>query len=113
VWNLWSDIDNGNFNFPRRAETHRPGKQQLATEALPKTTLRGGADSWAPGLACRPSSGSATITPGSLAKDPCRMAPPWLTQQSNFTYGKSVGTGSIVQATSQWTVPDAYNLAVG
>ena len=33
-----------------------------------------------------------------------------LTMQSNFTYGKALGTGSIVQATSQWTVPDAYNL---
>ena len=33
-----------------------------------------------------------------------------LTLQSNFTYGKALGTGSEVQATSQFTVPDAYNL---
>jgi len=33
-----------------------------------------------------------------------------LTLQSNFTFGKALGTGSIVQATSEWTVPDAYNL---
>jgi hypothetical protein len=33
-----------------------------------------------------------------------------VTLQSNFTYGKALGTGSEVQATSQFTVPDAYNL---
>ena len=33
-----------------------------------------------------------------------------LTLQSNFTFSKALGTGSEVQATSQFTVPDAYNL---
>jgi hypothetical protein len=33
-----------------------------------------------------------------------------VTLQSNFTYGKALGTGSEVQATSQFTIPDAYNL---
>jgi hypothetical protein len=33
-----------------------------------------------------------------------------LTLQSNLTYGKALGTGSEVQATSQFTVPDPYNL---
>src|SRR5260221_14679112 len=33
-----------------------------------------------------------------------------LTMQTNLTYGKALGTGSIIQATSQLTVPDTYNL---
>src|SRR4029077_5590229 len=33
-----------------------------------------------------------------------------LTLQSNFTFGRALGTGAIVQATSAWTVPDVYNL---
>ena len=33
-----------------------------------------------------------------------------MTMQSNFTYGKALGTGSQVQATSQYTIPDPYNL---
>src|SRR5207302_19665 len=33
-----------------------------------------------------------------------------LTLQSNLTYGKALGTGSEVQATSQFTLPDPYNV---
>jgi len=33
-----------------------------------------------------------------------------LTMQSNLTYGKALGTGSEVQATSQFTLPDPYNV---
>jgi hypothetical protein len=33
-----------------------------------------------------------------------------LTMQSNLTYGKALGTGSEVQATSQFTLPDAYKI---
>jgi Carboxypeptidase regulatory-like domain len=32
-----------------------------------------------------------------------------LTARSNFTYGKSLGTGSVVQASSEITVPNPYN----
>jgi len=32
-----------------------------------------------------------------------------LTARSNFTWGKSLGTGSVVQASSSITVPDPYN----
>jgi len=33
-----------------------------------------------------------------------------MTMKSNYTYGKALGTGSAVQATSQYTVVDPYNL---
>ena len=32
-----------------------------------------------------------------------------LTLQSNFTYGKALGTGSQVQATSQYTISDPFD----
>ena len=36
-----------------------------------------------------------------------------LTASSNFTWSRSLGTGSVVQATSSSTVPDPWNLAYG
>jgi len=33
--------------------------------------------------------------------------------QSNFTWGKALGTGATVQATSQFTVTDPYNISRG
>jgi hypothetical protein len=36
-----------------------------------------------------------------------------LTMQSNFTWSKALGTGSQVQATSQATPPDPFNLQTG
>ncbi|HEX5423051.1 MAG TPA: carboxypeptidase-like regulatory domain-containing protein [Candidatus Acidoferrales bacterium] len=36
-----------------------------------------------------------------------------LTSQQNFTYSKALGTGAFVQATSEYTADDAFNIAEG
>jgi hypothetical protein len=36
-----------------------------------------------------------------------------LTMQSNFTYSKALGTGAVVQSTSEYTADDAFNLQLG
>ena len=36
-----------------------------------------------------------------------------ITSQQNFTFSKALGTGAFVQATSEYTAVDAYNIATG
>ena len=36
-----------------------------------------------------------------------------ITLQENFTYSKALGTGALVQATSEYTVNDPFNLNNG
>lgn len=97
VWSLWSDLDNGAFTFPR---------------SMMNTPIAGnpfGANGqMTSGIGMTASDGFGNYN---AAFASVRMSD-WhgLTMQSNFTYGKALGTGSIIQATSSWTVPDVYNL---
>ncbi len=108
VWSLWSDLDNGNFNFPRTM-LNTPiagGPLDCGTTAAPTTCGANG--QLTTGVGMNTSFGYGNYNAAFLS---VRMAQ-WhgVTLQSNFTYGKALGTGSEVQASSQLTVPDAYNL---
>jgi len=108
VWSLWSDLDNGAFTFPRSMlNTPIPGSTPCPGSA-PTDPACGTGGQIGTGVGMSTSLGYGNYNAGFIS---LKMSD-WhgLTTQSNFTYGKALGTGSIVQATSQWTVPDAYNL---
>ena len=97
VWTLWSDLDNGAFTFARSMmNTPIPGSPFGANGQLTS------------GVGMNTSVGYGSYNAGFFS---VKMSQ-WhgLTTQSNFTYGKALGTGSEVQATSQFTLPDAYNV---
>ena len=93
---MYSDLDNGGFNFPR---------------SMMNTPLAG-----AFGAAGQLSSGigvNASVGHGNYNAlfATFRMSE-WhgLTAQSNFTWGKALGTGATVQATSEYTPADSFDL---
>lgn len=97
VWSLWSDLDNGFFNFPRSmSQTPIPGSPN------------GSAGQFSSGVAVNASVGHGNYNAGFAS---LKMAD-WrgLTLQSNFTWSKALGTGALVQATSGYTPDDPYNL---
>jgi len=107
VWTLWSQLDAGVpnackpagscFNFPRSmmntpiAGSAFGGSGQLSSGVGINTSLGYG----------NYNAAFATIKTSN-----------WhgVTMQSNFTYGKALGTGSQVQATSQYTAIDPFDL---
>ena len=100
VWSLWSDLDNGAFNFPRTM------MQTPIPAAISPTFGSGGQLS--SGVAVNTSIGHGNYNAGFAS---LKMSE-WkgLTMQSNFTWSKALGTGALVQATSGYTADDPYNL---
>jgi hypothetical protein len=104
VWNLWSDLDNGGFNFAR---------------SMMNTPLNCPPDSGAIGCGGQTSSGvseNASLGHGNYngAFVSLKMNN-WkgITLQENFTYSKALGTGALVQATSEYTPVNPFNLNAG
>ena len=96
VWSLYSDLDNGGFNFPR----------SMMNTPLPGAF--GAAGQLSSGIASNASVGHGNYN---ALFATVRMSE-WhgLTMQSNFTWGKALGTGATVQATSSYTPADAFDL---
>ena len=96
VWSLWSDLDNGGFNFPR----------SMMNTPLPGAF--GGNGQLTSGVGVNASIGYGNYNAGFAS---VKMND-WhgLTAQSNFTWSKALGTGALVQATSEFTPNDAFNL---
>jgi len=99
VWSLWSDLDNGAFNpavLPR----------SMMNTPLPSTGLA----QLSSGVGINASIGYGNYNAGFVT---VKMAD-WkgVTAQSNFTWSKALGTGSVVQATSADTATDPFNLSV-
>ena len=105
VWSLWSALESGigmaapgsSFTFPRT----------MTNTAIPGQT-NGTNGQFSSGAALNASTGYGNynglfVTFGTHD---------WhgLTMQSNFTYSKALGTGAVVQASSEYTQDDAYNL---
>jgi len=97
MWNLWGDLDNGGFNFPR-SMMNTP----IAGSAF------GSGGQTASGVAVNTSIGHGNYNAGFVS---IKMAD-WkgLTLQSNLTWAKALGTGAEVQATSEFTTDDPFNL---
>jgi len=99
VWSLWSDLDGGGFNFPRSmSNTPIPGNPN------------GGAGQFTSGVAVNASVGYGNYNAGFVS---VKMNN-WhgLTLQQNFTMSKALGTGAFVQASSQYTPNDPFDLNV-
>lgn len=113
VWDLWSDLDQGGiqgnpantvagFNFPR-SMMNTP-----ITDAQGNPTTFGAGGQLSSGVGVNASVGHGNYHAGFLS---VRMTG-WhgVTSQSNFTYSKALGTGAFVQATSEYTPNDPFNL---
>jgi hypothetical protein len=97
VWHLWSDLDNGSFIFPRSMmNTPIPGQAN---------GTQGQATS---GIALNASTGYGNYHGGFVTYKV--SAYHGLTLQENFTYSKALGTGAEVQADSEYTPNDIFNL---
>ncbi|HEX4321684.1 MAG TPA: carboxypeptidase-like regulatory domain-containing protein [Acidobacteriaceae bacterium] len=99
VWNLWSALDNGGFNFPRSME-NTPISAQLSAN--------GSGGQMAYGMAENASLGHGNYHGGFVSFS----LQNWhgITMKHNFTYSKALGTGAEVQATSEYTTNDMFNL---
>jgi len=95
VWNIWSDLDNGGFNFGA------PTMMNNGTATNPAIASSG--------LALNASTGYGNYNGGFITL----ITQDWhgLLMHNNFTYSKALGTGAFVQATSEYTPNDAFDLS--
>jgi hypothetical protein len=104
VWSLWSDLDQGGaapgFNF-QRTMLNSPLNCPTGTEI-------GCGGQLSSGVGINASIGHGNYNAGFATI----RTSDWkgLTLQSNFTWSKALGTGSVVQATSGDTAVDPFNL---
>src|SRR3984957_12525932 len=99
VWSLWSDLDSGAFKFaPTMLNTPIAGNPN------------GGSGQFTSGVADNASVGYGNYNAGFVS---LKMNN-WhgLTLQQNFTLSKALGTGAFVQATSEYTPNDPFDLNV-
>ncbi|HEY2012741.1 MAG TPA: carboxypeptidase regulatory-like domain-containing protein, partial [Bryobacteraceae bacterium] len=98
VWNMWSDMDNGGF-----ASTVIPRSMQ--NTPVPGSTF--GAE-YSSGVSDNASIGWGNYNAAFVSFSTRN----WhgLTMQHNFTWSKALGTGADVQATSEYTVNDPFDL---
>ncbi len=95
VWSIWSDLD--------------AGPMQIANGgALSGPTMLNNSGQFSSGVASNGSIGYGNYNAGFAS---LKMAD-WrgLTLQSNFTWSKALGTGGVVQASSEITPDDPFNL---
>ncbi len=108
VWGLWSDLDNGAFIFPR-SMLNTPlvgGPMDCGTPI--GTATCGGNGQLSSGVGLNASIGYGNYNAGFVTLKVTN----WhgITLQENFTYSKALGTGAFVQATSEYTPNDPFNL---
>jgi hypothetical protein len=107
VWDLYSDLDNGGFNFPRSMlNTPLAGTAPCPGSSDP--TPCGANGQLTSGVGINASVGYGNYNAGFVT---LRMNQ-WrgLTMQQNFTWSKALGTGAVYQATSEYTADDAFNI---
>ena len=103
VWSIWSDLDNGAFNFPTSMHEHADRRQlrdwHEATAVAANTRLA---------ILENASVGYGNYNAGFVS---FKMAD-WrgLTLQSNFTWSKALGTGAQAQSSSELAALDPFNL---
>ena len=103
VWNMWSDLDNGGFNFGRTM-MNTPINCTVGTEI-------GCGGQTSSGVAVNASLGYGNYNAAFVT---LKMAD-WhgLTLQQNFTFSKALGTVNVVQASSEFTSVNPYNIGAG
>jgi hypothetical protein len=103
VWTMWSQLDNGGFNFPR-SMLNTPINCVTGTEI-------GCGGQMSSGVGVNASIGHGNYNGAFVSL----KATNWhgITLQENFTWSKALGTGALVQATSEYTVNDPFDLHNG
>jgi Carboxypeptidase regulatory-like domain len=107
VWSLWSDLDNGGFNFPR-SMLNTPLASTAPCPGSVSTAPCGGNGQLTSGVGVNASIGHGNYNAGFVSLKLTNFHN--VTLQQNFTYSKALGTGAFVQATSQYTTNDPFNL---
>jgi hypothetical protein len=102
VWHAWSDLDNGVFNF---SATQGPTMQNngVVSGTLNRPAIASS------GLALNASTGYGNYN--GLFVSLTTQNFHGLLMHNNFTYSKALGTGAFVQATSEYTPNDAFDLS--
>jgi hypothetical protein len=105
VWGLWSDLDQGAFNFPRSLQS-TPIPANCA--ALGGVGTNGCAGAFSDGAYLNASIGRGNYNAGFVS---LKMAD-WrgVTLQNNFTWSKALGMGAQAQSSSVLTALDPFNL---
>jgi len=100
VWSLWSDLDKGAFNFPR----------SMLNTALncPTGAEIGCNGQLSSGVGVNASTGHGNYNGLFISTKVTQ----WhgITLAENFTWSKALGTGALVQATSEYTLNDPFNI---
>ena len=97
VWSMWSDLDAGNMNIPR----------SMMNTPIPGQAL-GGSGQASSGIAENASIGYGNYNAGFLSVKTSNYH--GLMLQENLTYSKALGTGAVVQASSEYTANDPFDL---
>jgi len=118
VWGIWSDLDGG-VGCPAAGCVHPAGFDGVGAFNFPRSlqstpipaSPNGGAGMYTSGVFMNTSLGYATYNAGFVS---LKMND-WhgLTMQSNLTWSKALGTGSLAQASSENSVLDPFNLKEG
>ena len=106
VWSIWSDLDNGPMQ--KLAVNGGPVGGQGGALSGYSMMNTGPTPQVSSGIASNGSIGYGNYNAGFAS---VKMAD-WrgLTMQSNFTWSKALGTGGVVQASSEYTPDDPFNL---
>jgi len=108
VWSMWGDLDqnfpvtgNPGFNFGSTMQSSPGAGGSTVCPTCPSAQLSSG-------LGMNASIGYGNYNAGYVS---WRMSS-WhgVTSQTNLTWGKALGTGGVVQASSSYTVDDPFNL---
>ncbi len=105
VWGIYSDLDNGGFNFAR-SMMNTPIPNTCTSASCP--TFYGGSGQLSSGAALNASVGHGNYNGGFLSFVLSDFH--GITMHNNFTYSKALGTGAVVQASSEYTPNDPFNL---
>jgi len=105
VWKLWSDLDNGAFN-----PNVLPRSMMNTPLNCTAGTGIGCGGQLSSGVGVNASIGYGNYNAGFVTVKTTNWR--GFTAQSNFTWSKALGTGSVVQATSADTAADPFNLGL-
>jgi hypothetical protein len=110
VWSLWSDLDQGDATCTATTPCGFNFARTMMNSPIPGSPF-GANGQMTSGVAVNASVGYGNYNAGFIS---LKMAD-WhgLTLQQNFTYSKALGTVNTVQATSEFTSVDPYNVGAG
>jgi Carboxypeptidase regulatory-like domain len=107
VWSLWSDLDQGDAQCSATQACGFNFQRSMLNSPIPGSAL-GGSGQVTSGVAINTSTGHGNYNGAFVSLKTNNWHHITLTQ--NFTFSKALGTGAVVQASSEYTTNDPYNL---